>query len=85
MGAATLTGGVCQVGDGRAASSETTKSAGGAERRRYFAVELRRILEGGSEPPSSSLKGGKEGLLEVAAGALAALSRACSGEMQVKR
>lgn len=71
-----------QVGDGHAASSES-KTAGGAERRRRFAVELRKILESGGDAASGGIKGGRTGLLEVAAGAVAGLSRACSGEMQV--
>lgn len=71
-----------QVGDGHAASSES-KSAGGAERRRAFAIELRKILEGGGD--AGGVKGGRKGLLDVAAGAVGGLSRACSGEMQVRK
>ena len=70
-----------QVGDGHAASSES-KTAGGADRRRRFAVELKKILDSGGDvavPP----KGDRASLLEVAAGAVSGLSRACSGEMQV--
>lgn len=71
-----------KVGDGHTASSES-KTAGGAERRRRFAIELKKILESGGDaavPP----KGGRTSLLEVAAGAVGGLSRACSGEMQVR-
>lgn len=65
-------------------SSEGKTAAGAAERRRRFAIELKKILESGGDtanPPRDS----RASLLEVAAGAVSGLSRACSGEMQVRR
>lgn len=70
-----------QVGDGQTASSES-KSAG--ERRAAFVFELQKILDGGTDVGAGGVKGGRKGMLEVAAGAVGGLSRAMSGEMRVR-